>query len=52
MYSSNGGEVVSGLSDSEEGNIGEVTERSKVHDWKSCGGSKAFPRVRIPPSPP
>ena len=23
-----------------------------MHDWKSCGGSKALPRVRIPPSPP
>ena len=31
---------------------GEVTEWLKVHDWKSCGGPKAFPRVRIPPSPP
>ena len=32
--------------------MGEVTERLKVHDWKSCGGPKTFPRVRIPPSPP
>ena len=31
---------------------GEVTERSKVHDWKSCVGPKSLPRVRIPPSPP
>ena len=31
---------------------GEVTEWPKVHDWKSCGGPKALPRVRIPPSPP
>ena len=30
---------------------GEVTERPKVHDWKSCV-SERVPRVRIPPSPP
>jgi hypothetical protein len=30
--------------------IGEVTERPKVHDWKSCV-SERVPRVRIPPSP-
>src|SRR4029079_3527781 len=30
---------------------GEVTERPKVHDWKSCVG-ETLPRVRIPPSPP
>ena len=31
---------------------GEMTEWLKVHDWKSCVGSKALPRVRIPLSPP
>jgi hypothetical protein len=30
---------------------GEVTEWSKVHDWKSCVGASQ-PRVRIPSSPP
>jgi hypothetical protein len=30
---------------------GEVTEWSKVHDWKSCVPARV-PRVRIPPSPP
>ena len=29
---------------------GEVTERPKVHDWKSCVRA-TVPRVRIPPSP-
>src|ERR1044071_2265518 len=31
---------------------GEVTERLKVHDWKSCVPLIRVPRVRIPPSPP
>ena len=31
---------------------GEVTERLKVHDWKSCVPLKRVPGVRIPPSPP
>ena len=31
---------------------GEMTERLKVHDWKSCVGFIASPRVQIPPSPP
>ena len=32
--------------------IGEVTERLKVHDWKSCVLLTRVPGVRIPPSPP
>jgi hypothetical protein len=31
---------------------GEVTERLKVHDWKSCVPLIRVPGVRIPPSPP
>ena len=31
---------------------GEMTEWSKVHDWKSCVAFVASPRVRIPLSPP
>ena len=31
---------------------GEMTEWSKVHDWKSCVAFIASPRVRIPLSPP
>ncbi len=31
---------------------GEMPERLKGHDWKSCVGLKALPRVRIPLSPP
>jgi hypothetical protein len=29
-----------------------VTERLKVHDWKSCVPLIRVPGVRIPPSPP
>lgn len=28
-----------------------MTERSKVHDWKSCAAPKGLPGVRIPLSP-
>ncbi len=31
--------------------LGEMTEWSKVHDWKSCVPARV-PRVRIPLSPP
>jgi hypothetical protein len=31
---------------------GEVPERPKGHDWKSCTRSKGVSRVQIPPSPP
>ena len=31
-------------------NFGEMTERPKVHDWKSCVPGRA-PRVQIPLSP-
>ena len=34
------------------GRGGEVTEWSKVHDWKSCVAFIALPWVRIPLSPP
>ena len=32
--------------------IGEMPERPKGHDWKSCVPTKSGPRVRIPLSPP
>jgi|GEM_PF-2796326 hypothetical protein len=31
--------------------LGEVSEWSKEHDWKSCAHPKGVPWVRIPPSP-
>jgi hypothetical protein len=31
---------------------GEMPERLKGHDWKSCEGLISLPRVRIPLSPP
>jgi hypothetical protein len=31
---------------------GEVPERPKGHDWKSCTRPKGVSRVQIPPSPP
>jgi hypothetical protein len=31
---------------------GEMSERLKEHDWKSCGWFIAASRVRIPLSPP
>jgi hypothetical protein len=31
---------------------GEMPERPKGHDWKSCVGLKASPWVQIPLSPP
>ena len=39
------------LSDKGFWKYGEVTERPKVHDWKSCVLLTGVPRVRIPPSP-
>ena len=34
------------------GRGGEVPERPKGHDWKSCTRPKGVSRVQIPPSPP
>jgi hypothetical protein len=31
---------------------GEMSERLKEHDWKSCVLAKLAPRVQIPLSPP